>query len=96
MREKITKYKPDWILIFFSVTVTEILGLFATFLFPSLMLIKFATIILLLGIFPFVIGSLKTMKNNEKELRQSKQKLRNIFDTLDVAIWSHDLKSIHF
>ncbi|MEH7335043.1 EAL domain-containing protein [Neobacillus drentensis] len=36
---------------------------------------------------------MKSSRRYDEELRQNKQKLKNIFDTLDVAIWSHDLKS---
>jgi diguanylate cyclase (GGDEF)-like protein/PAS domain S-box-containing protein len=36
---------------------------------------------------------LKGIGNTTDELQKSKQRLNNIFDTLDVAIWSHDLKT---
>ncbi|MDE3839028.1 GGDEF domain-containing protein [Bacillus methanolicus] len=36
---------------------------------------------------------LKMIYKTTEELQHSKQKLNSIFDTLDVAIWSHDLKS---
>ncbi|MBT2640845.1 EAL domain-containing protein [Bacillus sp. ISL-41] len=36
---------------------------------------------------------IKGLKNAAEDLDGHKKRLRNIFDTLDVAIWSHDLKS---
>lgn len=93
MRYKIKNLKPNWILVFYSVVFTELLGLLSSFLYPSFIMLKFATILILIGISPFVIDMLRRMKKNEEELRQNKQKLKNIFDTLDVAIWSHDLKT---
>jgi diguanylate cyclase (GGDEF)-like protein/PAS domain S-box-containing protein len=36
---------------------------------------------------------IKEYDKKANELQKSQQKMKNIFDTLDVAIWSHDLKS---
>jgi diguanylate cyclase (GGDEF)-like protein/PAS domain S-box-containing protein len=36
---------------------------------------------------------LKGIGKTAEELQKSQQRLNNIFDTLDVAIWSHDLKT---
>lgn len=41
----------------------------------------------------FVIGLFRGMKNTAEELQDNKKRLKSIFDTLDVAIWSHDLKT---
>ncbi|RKP57098.1 EAL domain-containing protein [Cohnella endophytica] len=35
----------------------------------------------------------RSMNRTKQELTKNKQKLQNIFDTLDVAIWSHELSS---
>ncbi|WP_226677843.1 sensor domain-containing protein [Mesobacillus jeotgali] len=35
----------------------------------------------------------KGMKNTAVDLQEHKKRLKSIFDTLDVAIWSHDLKT---
>ncbi|MFT9596753.1 sensor domain-containing protein [Mesobacillus sp.] len=35
----------------------------------------------------------KAVKNAEEDLEGHKKRLKSIFDTLDVAIWSHDLKT---
>ena len=76
-------------LIFCLIILSELLAI----IYPSVNVIKFASLFILIGILPFVIISLKEMKRNDDELRLSKLKLKNIFDTLDIAIWSHDLKS---
>ncbi|MBS8266747.1 EAL domain-containing protein [Mesobacillus boroniphilus] len=35
----------------------------------------------------------KGMKNTAEDLQEHKKRLKSIFDTLDVAIWSHDMKT---
>lgn len=70
-----------------------LLDFVAASLFPHIQFFKYASTILLIGIVPVLIVTIKGIGKNDEELRQSKQKLKNIFDTLDVAIWSHDLKS---
>ncbi|RSD26633.1 sensor domain-containing protein [Mesobacillus subterraneus] len=46
------------------------------------------------AIFIFLIFLVfRGMSSTEKELRDYKKRLKNIFDSLDVAIWSHDLKT---
>ncbi|MEH7076700.1 sensor domain-containing protein [Neobacillus drentensis] len=89
MRTQHIHFKYNWMLIFCLIMLSEL----AAIIFPSIKIIKFASLFILIGILPFVIFSLKEMKRKEDELRLSKLKLKNIFDTLDIAIWSHDLKS---
>ncbi|MEH7304810.1 sensor domain-containing protein [Neobacillus drentensis] len=93
MRTHITTYVYKWMLIFSLIVLTELVDLICTILFPSVSLIKYGTLFILLGILPFIIITLKEMSRKEEELRLNKLKLKNIFDTLDIAIWSHDLKS---
>jgi diguanylate cyclase (GGDEF)-like protein/PAS domain S-box-containing protein len=62
-------------------------------LFPSVKIIELASIVVLIGTLPILFFTLNKMEKTNEELRQSKLKLKNIFDTLDVAIWSHDLKT---
>jgi diguanylate cyclase (GGDEF)-like protein/PAS domain S-box-containing protein len=50
-------------------------------------------ILLLLLAMGVVFWVLKGIDKTAEEFEKNKQKLKNIFDTLDVAIWSHDLKS---
>jgi diguanylate cyclase (GGDEF)-like protein/PAS domain S-box-containing protein len=93
MRIKKTNYILFWMLIFSLIVISELLDLMFTMLFPSVSIVKFASLIILIGILPFVIHSLREMSRKDDELRINKLKLKNIFDTLDIAIWSHDLKS---
>ncbi|MFK9091011.1 diguanylate cyclase domain-containing protein [Bacillus salipaludis] len=87
-------YDPRyWILIFSLIVITELLGFVTSSLFPTSKFIKYTTFIILIGALPFLIATIKGLRKGDKELRQSKLKLKNIFDTLDVAIWSHDLRS---
>ncbi|WHY78542.1 EAL domain-containing protein [Neobacillus sp. WH10] len=79
-----------WILIFSLIVFTELLDFTASSLFPA---IKYSSIIIVIGTLPLLIVTIKRVRKKYEELRQSKLKLKNIFDTLDVAIWSHDLKS---
>jgi len=81
------------ILIFSLVVFTVILDLAVSLLFPSIMLLKYAAIAFLIGMVPFLNRTIKGIRKKDEEFRQNKLKLKNIFDTLDVAIWSHDLKS---
>ncbi|MCL6570660.1 MAG: EAL domain-containing protein [Bacillus sp. (in: Bacteria)] len=80
-------------LIFGLIIFTELLDVIFSFLFPTIIIIRFASILILIGLTPSIIRTLKEMGKNNEELRLSKLKLKNIFDTLDIAIWSHDLKS---
>ena len=41
----------------------------------------------------FIIKTFKGMKTAAEELQGNRKRLKDIFDTLDVAIWSHDLRS---
>ena len=83
----------NWMLIFCLIVFTELLDLIFTFLFPSVSVIKYVTLFILIGILPFIFITLKEISRKDDELRLNKLKLKNIFDTLDIAIWFHDLKS---
>ena len=82
-----------WIIIFSILIAIELLDelspiFFPTFeIFPSLSLVVVLVTIFLL--FIFVKGVIRT----SKEFHKNQQKLSSIFDTLDVAIWSHDLET---
>ncbi|PFO09023.1 GGDEF domain-containing protein [Bacillus sp. AFS076308] len=76
--------------LFFFIMLLEIsISIF----FPSVLFVKLAAIITLIGALPLLYITFKELKGKDEESVQNKQKLKNIFDTLDVAIWSHDLKS---
>lgn len=89
------KYKRRWfILLSFSVILSELLEEVGGIFFPdnkyffqtTHFFFTFLTIIMLLLL-------IRGISRTTEELQKSNQKLNNIFDTLDVAIWSHDLKS---
>jgi diguanylate cyclase (GGDEF)-like protein/PAS domain S-box-containing protein len=87
--------KRRWIIILsLSVILSELFDIIGPLFLPAdehllqmtHIVLSFWTILLLCLL---VISIPKTTE----ELRKSNQKLNNIFDTLDVAIWSHDLKT---
>jgi hypothetical protein len=90
--EKIFKYRV--ILFSFFVILSEILNEVGGILFPAhKWIIQLLRFICSCGIILFLFLLLKGINKTTKELRNSNEKLKNIFDTLDVAIWFHDLKS---
>jgi len=93
MRTRKINNVHNWMLIFCLIVFTELLDLIFTFLFPSVSVIKYVSLFILIGILPFIMNTLKEISRKDDELRLNKLKLKNIFDTLDIAIWSHDLKS---
>ncbi|ALC92466.1 histidine kinase [Bacillus sp. FJAT-18017] len=42
-----------------------------------------------------ILGVINGIDLTTAELKKNRQRLKNIFETLDVAIWSHDMKSNH-
>ncbi|MEH7437700.1 EAL domain-containing protein [Neobacillus drentensis] len=82
-----------WKLIFSLIVFSELLDIAVSVFYPSIKFLKIISIIILIGALPIFLRSLKGIEKKDEELRQNKLKLKNIFDTLDVAIWSHDLKS---
>ncbi|MDP4171837.1 MAG: PAS domain S-box protein, partial [Bacillota bacterium] len=83
------KNKVKWTLsvITFLVLLDETASFFIPFnrLFLDSFIFAFGMIILFF--------MLKGVDHTAEELRKSRQRLENIFDTIDVAIWSHDLKN---
>jgi diguanylate cyclase (GGDEF)-like protein/PAS domain S-box-containing protein len=69
----------DWITSFFF-SVNEVYGYLIDTSFTLLFLV-------------FVLNRFKGMERTAEELEDHKKRLKSIFDTLDVAIWSHDLKT---
>lgn len=95
MRTKKIKinFKLNWIVVFGLIICTELLDIVTSVLFPAITITKYASLAVLAGALPILIVSLKEINKSDEDLRQNKLKLKNIFETLDVAIWSHDLKS---
>ncbi|MGG3562255.1 EAL domain-containing protein [Neobacillus rhizosphaerae] len=82
-----------WKLIFSLIVFSELLDIAVSAFYPSIRFLKIISIIVLFAALPIFLRSLKGIEKKDEEARQNKLKLKNIFDTLDVAIWSHDLKS---
>lgn len=86
--------EPKWfkiiisvmLLIVFNQLLLYIFHLNHMFLHFSFVTINIFTVIVLLGL-------MISLRKTTSELRKSNQKLNNIFDSLDVAVWAHDLKS---
>ncbi|ETI70853.1 sensor domain-containing protein [Neobacillus vireti] len=82
-----------WLLIFCLLCSVVLLDVVISSFFPSITFIKYISLIILIGTLPYLIRTLNKEREISEEHRENKLKLKNIFDTLDVAIWSHDLKS---
>jgi diguanylate cyclase (GGDEF)-like protein/PAS domain S-box-containing protein len=93
LRTKKINFKLNWILVFGLIICTELLDVVTSILYPSITLAKYATLFVLIGALPILIFTRNAIKKTDEDFRQNKLRLQNIFDTLDVAIWSHDLNS---
>jgi diguanylate cyclase (GGDEF)-like protein/PAS domain S-box-containing protein len=89
---KIYKYNVLYIIIF--ILFAELIDWFTSFYFSikevNGYLIDISVTVIVMV---FVIGLFRGMKNTAEELQDNKKRLKSIFDTLDVAIWSHDLRT---
>ncbi|MDQ0200495.1 bifunctional diguanylate cyclase/phosphodiesterase [Neobacillus ginsengisoli] len=93
MRTTNIKISLNWILILGLILFSVLLDKVGPILFPSAKLIELTSIVVLIGTLLLLIFTLNKMGKTNDELQRNKLKLKNIFDTLDVAIWSHDLKT---
>jgi diguanylate cyclase (GGDEF)-like protein/PAS domain S-box-containing protein len=89
---KIHKYNGIYIIVF--ILLAQLIDWFTSFYFTvsevnGYLVDMSVTIVFML----FVITLFKGMGNSAEELQHNKKRLKSIFDTLDVAIWSHDLKT---
>ncbi|MFB3169568.1 EAL domain-containing protein [Neobacillus sp. 179-C4.2 HS] len=86
-------YRFLLILIFCLLVTLEAADLLLPHFFHSIKITGYVTI----GIYMAAIFTLflltKEFDQKAKELQKNQQKMKNIFDSLDVAIWSHDLKN---
>ncbi|MDP4083305.1 MAG: diguanylate cyclase [Bacillota bacterium] len=81
-----------WVFIFSLLTLAELIDEIGPLLVPS-KVCKYVSIVVFLGTMVLLLFLFRKMDLAASELRVSRQKLKNIFDTLNVAIWSHDLKT---
>ncbi|RSK28318.1 EAL domain-containing protein [Bacillus sp. HMF5848] len=89
---KFNKHQSLILIIFIVVIALEVVDLARAFR-NSMYVTSFIHVSIILGTFVMLVLLLRANDSTEKELRKSNQKLNNIFDSLDVAIWSHDLKT---
>ncbi|SDM60884.1 GGDEF and EAL domain-containing protein [Bacillus sp. OK048] len=59
----------------------------------SIKIVSYVTIAIYIATLFIIFYLLKQYDKKADEYQKSQQKMKNIFDTLDVAIWSHDLKT---
>jgi diguanylate cyclase (GGDEF)-like protein/PAS domain S-box-containing protein len=83
----------NWIHIFFFIIIIELFEETTSSFFQldGLMGITIEVFLLLFKLF-IIFFMLKGIGRTAEELQKNKLRLKNIFDTLDVAIWSHDIK----
>jgi diguanylate cyclase (GGDEF)-like protein/PAS domain S-box-containing protein len=82
-----------WMLIFGLLIITVLIDEVGTVVFPSINIDKLASVAVFLVTAALLFFLFKRMDQTAQELRSLEQKVKNIFDTLDVAIWSHDIKT---
>lgn len=93
MEMKLANFRIKWMIIICMLVFSELLDLIVSFNFPSIKLFHFTTIAVIVCAIPFLLVTLKEMGKKSVEYEKNEQKLKNIYDSLDVAIWSHDLKT---
>ena len=81
------------ILIFCLLVLFEVADIVFPELFHSIKIISYLTITIYIGATFILFFLVKDFDQKANEFRKNQQKMKNIFDTLDVAIWSHDLKN---
>jgi diguanylate cyclase (GGDEF)-like protein/PAS domain S-box-containing protein len=82
-----------WMSIFVVLLIAELIIEIVPIFKPDVKFFLYASIIGFLWTMLVNFVLLRGMAKAAIELRANKQKLKSIFDTLDVAIWSHDLKA---
>jgi diguanylate cyclase (GGDEF)-like protein/PAS domain S-box-containing protein len=82
-----------WMSIFAVLLIAELFIEIIPLFKPDVRFFLYASIIGFLWTMLVNFALLRGMAKAAIELRANKQKLKSIFDSLDVAIWSHDLKA---
>jgi diguanylate cyclase (GGDEF)-like protein/PAS domain S-box-containing protein len=82
-----------WMLIFGLLIITVLIDEVGTIFFPSINNDKLASVAVFLATAALLFFLFKRMDQTAQELGSLEQKVKNIFDTLNVAIWSHDIKT---
>ncbi|MEH7010175.1 EAL domain-containing protein [Neobacillus niacini] len=71
----------------------QIIDILLPALFHSINIMSYITLFVSFAAVGFLIYIFKEFDKKAEEFTRNQQKMKNIFDTLDVAIWSHDLKT---
>ncbi|MGG5252360.1 EAL domain-containing protein [Neobacillus sp. SM06] len=82
-----------WIIIFILLILIEIADELEPFLPKSFELFAHASLVVVLITIIIFYSFLKGLQKTTTEYEKNEQKLSSIFDALDVALWSHDLKN---
>jgi diguanylate cyclase (GGDEF)-like protein/PAS domain S-box-containing protein len=93
MSLKKDRYRSMLIIVFSIFVLFEIIGIVVPSHFPAFTFISYVSIVVHLGALGVLYFLIREFNKKADEFRKNQQRLQNIFDTLDVAIWSHDLKS---
>ncbi|MGX6444911.1 EAL domain-containing protein [Neobacillus sp. K501] len=87
------KYKFYLVLVFSFFGIFPFIDIFFSNLFHTSNLVKYSTFVVYFAAFGLLFYIIKEFDKKSEEYHKNQEKLQNIFDTLDVAIWSHELKS---
>jgi diguanylate cyclase (GGDEF)-like protein/PAS domain S-box-containing protein len=87
------EYKFYLVLVFCFFGIFPFIDIFFSDLFHTLNLVKYSTFAVYFAAFILLFYIIKEFDKKSEEYHKNQEKLQNIFDTLDVAIWSHELKS---
>jgi diguanylate cyclase (GGDEF)-like protein/PAS domain S-box-containing protein len=82
-----------WLIIFGILMATVLMDELEATLFPSTKIFKYGSNIIFLLAMVLLFFLFKKTEKTTLELRSLEQRVKNVFDTIDVAIWSHNLKS---
>lgn len=93
MKVRRNVYRFLLILIVCLFVLLQVIDLINPNLFHSIKMVNNVASVVSLVAIVFLIFLVKEFDKKSDEFTKNQQKMKNIFDTLDVAIWSHDLKS---
>lgn len=80
-----------WIILFSILIAVELVDEVGPLISPSLGVFEHASLLVVAVTMLLFYFFLKGIRKTSKEFHKNQQKLSNIFDSLDVAIWSHDM-----
>jgi diguanylate cyclase (GGDEF)-like protein/PAS domain S-box-containing protein len=93
MKVKRSLYRFLLILIVGIFALIQVIDFFNPEFYHSIKIVSHVVSIASFAALGFLFFIIKEFDKKAKEYTKNQQKMKNIFDTLDVAIWSHDLKA---